>query len=331
MSEPQPSKILPLLPEGVCDFLPEGAKRLRELEEAIRRDFGQLGYQEVILPVVEFLDTFLADTRKDELPPGIFGFLEPLTGRLLALRKDFTPQIARLVASRLKFVQLPMRLFYLGPTFGHDGAGSRLEEHQGGAELIGEAGIEADAEVLRAVCFALRTMGLERFKVYLGDASFVSSLLALPFKNHARRQAFLTAWRQRNLEALETIIKELPVAKETKTTLLGLPFLVGSWDEVGGKACLSSWEPLQKSLQKVGGLFNVLEGSLPKALECIEMDYGAAPRHSYYTGLFFEAYMEGFPQLIALGGRYDNLFSVFESSVPAVGAGFKLSAIMEIR
>jgi ATP phosphoribosyltransferase regulatory subunit len=331
MSGSQPARLVPLLPGGVCDLLPEGAKRLRELEGAIRQNFGRLGYQEVVLPTIEYLDTFLADTQKDELPAGIFGFLEPFTGRLLALRQDFTPQIARLVASRLKFVQLPMRLLYLGPTFGQDGDGSRLEEHQGGAELIGEAGIKADAEVLGTVCLALKAMGFERFKVYIGDAVFVKSLLALPFQDNATRHAFCSAWRQRNLEALDVIVEKLPIDQQTKGTLVNLPFLVGSRNALKGRVFSSSWSPLQKSLQGVEGLFEALEDVLPEAEKCIELDLGAAPKHAYYTGLFFEVYAEGFPQLIALGGRYDQLFSVFETNVPAVGAGFKLSAIMKVR
>jgi ATP phosphoribosyltransferase regulatory subunit len=331
MSGSQPARLVPLLPEGVCDLLPEGAKGLRELEGAIRQDFGRLGYQEVVLPTIEYLDTFLTDARKDELPAGIFGFLEPVTGRLLALRQDFTPQIARLVASRLKFVQLPMRLLYLGPTFGHDGGGSRLEEHQGGAELIGEAGIRADAEVLGAVCLSLKAMGFKRFKVYIGDAAFVRSLLALPFQDSTTRHAFWCAWRQRNLEALEVIVEKLPVDQETKGTLINLPFFVSSRDALKGRDFPSPWRPLQKSLLRVEGLFKALEDVLPEAEACIELDYGATPKHAYYTGLFFEVYAEGFPQLIALGGRYDQLFSVFETNVPAVGAGFKLSAIMEVR
>lgn len=331
MSGSQPARLVPLLPEGVCDLLPEGAKGLRELEGAIRQDFGRLGYQEVVLPTIEYLDTFLTDARKDELPAGIFGFLEPVTGRLLALRQDFTPQIARLVASRLKFVQLPMRLLYLGPTFGHDGDGSRLEEHQGGAELIGEAGIKADAEVLGTVCLALKAMGFKRFKVYIGDAAFVRSLFTLPFQDSTTRHAFWCAWRQRNLEALEVIVQKLPVDQETKGTLINLPFFVSSRDALKGRDFSSPWRPLQKSLLRVEGLFRALEDVLPEAEACIELDYGATPKHAYYTGLFFEVYAEGFPQLIALGGRYDQLFSVFETNVPAVGAGFKLSAIMEVR
>jgi ATP phosphoribosyltransferase regulatory subunit len=301
------------------------------LEGAIRQDFGRLGYQEVVLPTIEYLDTFLTDARKDELPAGIFGFLEPVTGRLLALRQDFTPQIARLVASRLKFVQLPMRLLYLGPTFGHDGDGSRLEEHQGGAELIGEAGIKADAEVLGTVCLALKAMGFKRFKVYIGDAAFVRSLFTLPFQDSTTRHAFWCAWRQRNLEALEVIVQKLPVDQETKGTLINLPFFVSSRGALKGRDFSSPWRPLQKSLLRVEGLFRALEDVLPEAEACIELDYGATPKHAYYTGLFFEVYAEGFPQLIALGGRYDQLFSVFETNVPAVGAGFKLSAIMEVR
>jgi ATP phosphoribosyltransferase regulatory subunit len=127
------------------------------------------------------------------------------------------------------------------------------------------------------------------------------------------------------------IVEKLPVDQETKGTLINLPFFVSSRDALKGRDFPSPWRPLQKSLLRVEGLFKALEDVLPEAEACIELDYGATPKHAYYTGLFFEVYAEGFPQLIALGGRYDQLFSVFETNVPAVGAGFKLSAIMEVR
>ena len=329
MSGPQEGRSFPLLPEGVCDFLPKEAKRLRKLEEAIREGFGQRGYEEVILPAFEPIETILTDTTNEEFPRGLMGFLEPTSGGFLGLRQDFTPQIVRLVASHLKFVKLPIRLFYVGSTFSGDPGLKRLEEHQGGAEWIGEAGIEADAEIIGMTWRALQSMGLAQFRIFVSDASFLRALLdAVPDKGGGLKN-FFRAWSQRNLEAIEDQIDRFSLDPRKKEGLKELPFFIGSLKSVQEKFASVEWPPFKRSLARFQGLMKALENDFSEALEVIEVDYGATPRHGYYTGLFLEAYLEGYPGLLALGGRYDQLFSVFESAVPAVGVGFKLSSILE--
>jgi ATP phosphoribosyltransferase regulatory subunit len=329
MRDPLEGRLIPLLPEGVCDFLPKEAKRLRMLEGSIREGFGQRGYEEVILPAIEPIETVLTEASFEGFPKGLMGFMEPTSGRFLGLRQDFTPQIVRLVASQLKHVKLPIRLFYMGSTFSGDPGLKRLEEHQGGAELIGEAGIEADAEVIGMACGVLKSMGLSRFRIYVGDASFLQSLLDAILKKGGGPKNFFRAWSQRNLEAIEAQIEGLSLDHMTKEALKELPFFVGPLKTAQEKFASLKWPPFKQSLTRFQALMKALQNDSIEASEVIQVDYGATPRHSYYTGLFFEGYLEGYPGLLALGGRYDRLFSVFESAVPAVGVGFKLSSILE--
>lgn len=329
MSTSPEGRSIPLLPEGVCDFLPKEAKRLRMLESAIREGFEQRGYEEVILPAIEPIETILAEASFEGFPKGLVGFMEPTSARLMGLRQDFTPQIVRLVASHLKFVKLPIRLFYMGSTFSGDPGLKRLEEHQGGAELIGEAGFEADAEIIGTTCNVLKSMGLSRFRIYMGDASFLQSILDKVLEAGKDPKNFLRAWSQRNLEAIEAQIDGLSLDRTTKETLKELPFFVGSLKTAQERFVSIKWPPFNRSLARFQALMKAMENGFIEAPDAIQLDYGATPRHSYYTGLFFEGYFEGYPGLLALGGRYDRLFSVFESAVPAVGVGFKLSPILK--
>ena len=311
------------LPTGVAALLFESARRRREAEERMAARLLGEGYSEVILPILDYLEPYealLTPATRGEL----YRFIDR-DGDLLALRADFTPMLARLLAPRLASLSLPLRLFYRGDVirYQEERAGRAREFYQLGAELLGLAGERAEREVLR-LFLELATGISGELQVVLGFAGALDRLLLEAGVENPVRLAASVARRERG-EVRRACPALLAVVEN------GLP---DRPEDLGPEAAdrLRNLIALRDELAAAfpGVLLTIdlaefARVSLDKELEGAEGE-GERP---YYDGLVFHAY--GGPAALPVGGggRYDRLFRALGAEVPAVGFSLSLERLLE--
>lgn len=313
------------LPTGVAALLFESARRRRDAEERLVARLRGEGYSEVILPILDYLEPYealLTPATRGEL----YRFVDR-DGDLLALRADFTPMLARLLAPRLDSLSLPLRLFYRGDVvrYQEERAGRAREFYQLGAELLGPAGEWAEHEVLRLFLDLATTAGGGALQVVLGFAGALDRLLLEADAEDPIRLAAVVARRERG-EVRRACPALLAVVEH------GLPDRPEDLGpEMAGR--LRSLIALRDELATVypGVLLTIdlaefARNSLDPRLAPPEGTEGERP---YYDGLVFHAY--GGPAALPVGGggRYDRLFRALGAEVPAVGFSLSLERLLE--
>jgi ATP phosphoribosyltransferase regulatory subunit len=295
-------RISAALPTGVAALLFESARRRREAEERLVARLREAGYGGVILPILDCLGpdgSLLTPASRGEL----YRFVDR-DGELLALRADFTPMLARLLAPRLESLPLPLRLFYRGDVirYQEERAGRAREFYQLGAELLGLAGETAEREVLRLFLELATAVGGGSLQIVLGFAGALDRLLLAAETGDPVRLAAAVARRERG---------EVRRACRTLLTVVedGLPERPeGLGPEAAGRP---------RDLAEFAS--SVLDPRLTRA-------EGERP---YYDGLVFHAYAGAAALPVGGGGRYDRLFRALGAEVPAVGFSLSLERLLE--
>src|SRR6266481_2710980 len=200
----------PQLPKGVKLYLPEEAAQKRMVEERLLGVFRRWGYREVVTPAYEYFDVIAQGTDHD-LQERMFKMVDRESGRLLALRADITPQIARIVATRMRDEPKPLRLAYVSNVFRYDEphVGRYREFYQAGVELIGLPNPEGDAEMIAMTVEGLRALGLERFQIDVGQADFFRGILEDLGLDESRARELRSALGRKDVSALERLVGEL--------------------------------------------------------------------------------------------------------------------------
>jgi len=311
------------LPTGVAALLFESARRRRDAEERLVARLREAGYSEVILPILDYLEPYeamLTPATRGEL----YRFIDR-DGELLALRADFTPMLARLLAPRLASLALPLRLYYRGDVvrYQEERAGRAREFYQLGAELLGLAGGEAEREVLRLFLELVTAGRVEGLQVVLGFAGALDRLLLAARGGDPLRLAAAVARRERG-----------EVRRAAGRTLLdvvenGVPDRA---EELGPEA--------EGRLLDLYALRDELAADFPGVLLSIDLAEFARnsldPRltagegdRPYYDGLVFHAYAGPAALPVGGGGRYDRLFRALGAEVPAAGFSISLERLLE--
>lgn len=313
------------LPAGVAALFFEAAAERRRLEGRLAAVLEAAGYGEVLLPILDYYEPYeplLGAAARGRL----YRFVDR-GGEVLALRADFTPMLARLLAPRLAHLPLPLRLFYRGDVVRQqeDRSGGRTRElYQLGAELLGAAGQAADEEVLRLFLSVLARSGAPRPQVVLGFAGALDELLLAAGGEGAGELARAVARRERGparraARALAQVVED------------GLP---ADPDDLGPRAA----ERL-RALQQLTAALGREPGQVELTIDLAEFARftldprlasggGAAPdAEGYYDGLVFRAYVAGDAQPVGAGGRYDALFSRLGAALPAVGFSLSLDRL----
>src|SRR2546422_43343 len=216
------------LPKGARIYLPDEAARKRYVEGRLLDVFARWGYREIVTPTFEFADVLAMGTDLG-VQESMFKFVDRETGRMLALRADITPQIARVVATRLRDEPKPVRLAYVTNVFRHDEPqmSHYREFYQAGVELIGLEKPEAEVEVIAMTIEGLRALGLDRFQIDLGHPDFFRGLLEEASADTARRRALRDALARKDASTLERLVRELAPPPHVAEALLALPTLFG--------------------------------------------------------------------------------------------------------
>ncbi len=316
------------IPKGVRVYPPTEAAQRRVVEEAILSVFRRWGFREVITPTFEYLEVFTAGAG-EQAADQIDKFVDRQTGRLLALRSDLTPQVARLVATTLRHHPLPLRLCYAASVFRYEGAqaGRQREFVQLGVELIGLDGAEADAEMVAMAVEGCQAVGLTQFQIDVGQIEFVRGLLAAlaPPPDVARR--LVSAVRRKEAVELELLLRDTPGPDGLKAALAALPTLYGGPEILDRAAALAAGVArCEEALANLRAVYDVLVqyGLADRVI----IDLGEARALEYHNGVAFGTFVKGLGFQLSSGGRYDRLLGQFGYPCPATGFAFELEKIL---
>jgi ATP phosphoribosyltransferase regulatory subunit len=316
------------LPSGMRDLLPPETIARRAIARAFLGRAELFGYEPIIPPAFEYAETIERGLGTLD-PREIVRFVEPETGEVVALRPDVTPQIARLVATRLSSRPGPYRLAYDASVLRRR-AGSRARTHrqipQIGVELIGVDGPDGDLELLVLAATSLQSMGLGAFAIDLGHAEIVRSLLVRASPNEAAAIADALATKDGARLAAAASSLDAPL----RDAILALPEAHGPVSMLDALPRALSKSPAAPSIAALRDLVDRLARALSDggvASAALAVDLGEVRGHAYYTGPFFQILAEGPGTAVGGGGRYDGLLSRFGRTLPATGLALDVDAL----
>ncbi|GAB4171734.1 MAG: ATP phosphoribosyltransferase regulatory subunit [Rhodocyclaceae bacterium] len=312
-----------LLPESIEDVLPEQARRIERLRRGILDSLACAGYQYVIPPLLEYLESLLTGAGRD-LELRTFKLVDQLSGRTMGVRADITPQVARIDAHLLNRDGVA-RLCYCASVL-HTLPGSLTatrEPLQIGAELYGHAGIEADAEILRLAARSLAIAGIGASRIDLGHVAIFRALARLGGVDAETGQVLFEALQAKDLPELGAAAAALP--EPARSGLLALAELYGGTEVLERAArLLPRDEEIARALEDLRRLAADL-ADLP-----LSFDLADLRGYHYHNGVVFAAYGDGHPGAIAQGGRYDGVGRQFGRARPATGFSMDLREIARI-
>jgi ATP phosphoribosyltransferase regulatory subunit len=317
-----------LLPEDIADVLPSRARKIEELRRRALDLYQTYGYELVNPPLLEFLDSLLTGTGSD-LNLQTFKLVDQLSGRTLGLRADITPQVARIDAHLLNREGVT-RLCYAG-SVAHvrapAGSSSR-EELQIGAEIYGHAGWEADLEALSLLLQTLNKAGLKKVYLDLSHAGVLKGILGDHALNASDTESLYAFLQTKDRSGLSSYIAKMPPS--IGKSLIALIELNGACAEVlvnarSGKFALPKNPVIEQALNDLARLSEVLSSY---GVE-LSIDLADLRGYQYHSGVMFAAYVDGLPQPIARGGRYDHVGQAFGRSRPATGFSLDLYTLAD--
>lgn len=313
-----------LLPENIADVLPSEARKIEELRRLMLDNFRLYGYELVMPPLLEYLESLLAGAGTDT-DLRTFKVVDQLSGRLLGLRADMTTQVARIDAHLLNRSSVT-RLCYAGSVVHTRPSGlhATREPLQIGAEIYGHAGLEADGEIQELALASLALAGFEHVRLDLSHVGILRALLdadAAAEKDEAALYALLRAKDTPGLDALTT-----HYAPATRAALLALPSLYGDVDVLGrAREVLPASPGITRALAELAALAASAIGRAEVAIDLADLR-----GYQYESGAMFALYVPGLPNAVARGGRYDHVGEAFGRARPATGFSLDLRELARL-
>ena len=319
-----------LLPEGIEEVLPPQAARLEDLCRRIIDLYKGWGYQLVMPPLIEFLESLLTGTGKD-LDLNTFKLTDQLSGRLMGVRADTTPQVARIDAHNLKR-DVPTRLCYLGtvlhtrPEY-HGGSRSPL---QVGAELYGHHGKESDAEILCLMLETLMIAGVTGVHVDLGHVGIYQGLVNQAGLSEEQEIELFNILQRKAGSELQELIKSWSLPKKNGDMFLYLINANGdaSVFREAARYLAAASVKVKHCLKELQSVAEFVQKQLPEAP--LYFDLAELRGYHYHTGIVFAAYVPGAGQGIAFGGRYDGIGHAFGRARPATGFSTDIKTLLAL-
>lgn len=325
-----------LLPEGVEEILPEEAFRLETLRRQILDLYASWGYDLVIPPLIEYLDALLVGSSQD-LDLHTFKITDQLTGRMMGMRADITPQVARIDAHCLTqrgsdCQHLPVRLCY-SDTVAHTRPRGLLASRipiRIGAELFGHAGVGCDVELICLMHETLRLAHIDEVHIVLGHVGIFRSLVQESALSAASENDLFDALQRKAYDEIDLLLEQHVEDKVIRRMLFELARLSG--DETVLDAALSTFkeapESVQKELQELAAIAKNVKHRLPNV--SLGFDLCELRGYGYHTGIVFAAYTPTYGRAIAQGGRFDDIGNVFGRARPASGFDAELKVLARL-
>lgn len=310
-----------VLPDHIADVLPSEARHIEELRRDLLDMARCYGYELVMPPMLEHLESLLSGSG-EALDLQTFKLVDQLSGRMMGLRADSTPQVARIDAHLLNRAGVT-RLCYCGPVL-HTRPGAphaTREPLQFGAEIYGHAGLEADIEVLTLAQDCLRAARLVDPSIDLADARLVKALLSGVPVSPLRLGQLHAALAAKDSPELQSLTVDLPT--QVRQGLLDLVGLYGDKNVlVEAEKALPHLPGVREALQNLKRLAAQLQGVN------VTFDLADLRGYAYYTGARFAIYAPGASDALVRGGRYDEVGAVFGRNRPAAGFSLDLKALV---
>jgi ATP phosphoribosyltransferase regulatory subunit len=318
-----------LLPTGIEEVLPARAAELERLRRRLLDLYRAWGYELVIPPFIDYLESLLTGTGGD-LDLQTFKLTDQLSGRMLGVRADMTPQVARIDAHHLRR-DVATRLCYLGTVLHTrtDGFAGTRSPLQIGAEIFGHDGPSSDVEVLRLLVRTLETAGIESPYVDLGHVGVYRGLVEQAGLARGAELRLFDALQRKAGPEIESILAETGVTGPVGTMLLSLAELNG--DDALSRASSVLRGADSEVLAAVDRLKRVAD-ELSRWLPSLPVHFDLAELrgYNYKTGIVFAAFVPGWGLEIARGGRYDDIGRVFGRARPAVGFSSDLKGLIAL-
>ena len=312
-----------LLPEGVEEILPTEAHDLEMLRRSVLDDLVSKGFQLVMPPVMEFIDSLLTGTG-EELDTQTYKFMDQHTHRMLGIRADITPQIARIDSHHLADNQVN-KLCYAGTVLRTqpDQMGGQRELLQFGAEIFGIEDESADIEIIEAMLKTLSLSKVNEVTLSLGHVGIYRSLLNAQSLNGVTEQRLRDVLMRKSAPDLADLANEFDVKPfQTLMSLQGGPDVLSR-----AASLLPNDDAITSSLKQLQTLVTHLSSS---ASVNIHIDLADVFGYRYHTGLKYSAYVDGRGRTVAQGGRYDRIGEEFGRARPATGFSTDLKSLVKL-
>jgi ATP phosphoribosyltransferase regulatory subunit len=312
-----------LLPENIADVLPSEARKIEELRRVILDNFRLYGYELVMPPMLEYLESLLTVAGPD-IDLRMFKLVDQLSGRTMGVRADMTTQVARIDAHLLNRSSVT-RLCYAGSVLHTRPSGlhATREPLQIGAEIYGHGGLEADAEIQELALASLVLAGFSEVRLDLSHVGVLRAILAKDARAQKHQAEIYTLLRAKDSPGLEVLIAGFDEA--TRGALLALPTLYGDISVIARARRVLPRDPqIDKALDELESLVK-LAGSAS-----VTIDLGDLSGYQYESGAMFSLYVPGLPNAVARGGRYDHVGEAFGRARPATGFSMDLRELARL-
>ena len=319
-----------LLPQGIEDVLPEDAKQLEQLRRQLLDVFACWGYELVIPPVIDFLDSLLTGSGRD-LDLQMFKLTDQISGEMLGIRADMTPQVARIDAHNLKY-ERPTRLCYVGTIL--KALGDSLEKSRSpmqiGAEIYGHSGLESDFEVIQLMLEVLAVTGIENVHLDIGHVGIYRALSKEAGLTSEQETELFDVLQRKAMTELNELVNNYDIDDQFKRIFTTLPTLNGGVDVLDEASKLlagvsdSVTQDLE-ALHTIAKQLSIYFPSLP-----VSFDLSELRGYHYHTGIVFAAFIPKLGREIARGGRYDNIGDFFGRARAATGFSADLKLLSSL-
>lgn len=319
-----------LLPDGIDEVLPPQAWRAESLRRKLLDLYRSWGYELVLPPYIEYLESLLTGIGSD-LDIQTFKVTDQLTGRLMGIRADMTPQVARIDAHSLRH-QGPARFCYGGSVL-HTRApniSSTRSPIQMGAELFGCADIAADNEIISLMLETIKLAGAERVHLDLGHVGIYRGLVSMAELSTTQEAELFDLLQSKAKADVERFVADNVTAKDVAQMLAKLVRLNGGYEVLSeAKECFKNApQSVLQALDMLAELGQSLAALYPEV--DLYFDLAELRGYQYHTSMVYSAYVAGHGQAIAKGGRYDHIGEVFGRSRAATGFSADLKALIRL-
>ena len=320
-----------LLPEGMDELVPPESSRLERMRRSLLDLFSRWGYEIVTPPFIEYLESLLTGTGED-LELHTFKLIDQLTGRMMGIRADMTPQVARIDARRLRR-DGPSRLCYAG-TILHtlpEGISGGRSPIQVGAELYGHTGWESDCEIVCLMLEALETAGVGPVHLDMGHVGVFRALAHRAALSGEREIALHEVLQRKAGAEVRELLETWGVEVGCARALTALVDLDGDAEvlERAARELAEGGEEVERGLARLGALVRAVRARRP-GME-LHVDLAELRGYRYHTGFVFAAFVPGYGREVARGGRYDEIGGVFGRARAATGFSADLKTLIALQ
>ncbi len=313
-----------LLPAGMKDLILEEVQVKKQLQAKLETIFEEWGYENVITPSIEYYETYQRGFGQVE-EERMYKFFDR-SGKIVVLKTDMTIPIARLAATKFREMNKPLRFCYCDKVYKVNPvlSGMHNEMSDCGIELIG-ADAAYDLEVLALANETMNSLDIDTWVMELGNANVFNEACKTTKLTSEQKQTLANLINEKQLPELELYIASLPLNEREENFFLQLPWLSGDMAVLEEAMTYAYNDGLQNEIIKMQVLCNQLT---QLGYDNFIVDLGKMNYLNYYTGIIFEAYIEGVGTRILSGGRYDTLLAKFGKDMPALGFSLKIDALL---